>query len=152
MAVEATFSKYKKTNFKIGIIVLVGLGIWFGYDGHFNEKFEQKHTDEQGNPDSTMVFNQKAPPYMIGVGILIGVYFLVVKGKKVVADDNGITVGGKTIAYDSIEKVDKTHFESNGDFALTYKDESGQESDLKISNRTYDNLSAVLDEIVAKIS
>ena len=152
MAIEAPLSKYKKSNFKIGIFVLVGLAIWFAYDGYKNEDFIKKHSDENGQPDSTLVFNRKAPLGMVSIAVLIGLYLFAINGKKIVADENGLVVNKREIAYDSIQKIDKTHFDSKGYFVITYKDYQGGDADLKISDRTYDNLSAVLDEIVAKIS
>jgi len=56
------------------------------------------------------------------------------------------------IACDSIEKIDKTYFESKGYFVITYKDSQGGEVVRKLSNRTYDNMDAVLNELVMKIS
>lgn len=150
MAIEAPLSKYKKQNFLIIAAVLIGAGLWFAYDGYVNKKFIEKNTVD-GVPNSTLNFNRKAPPFMIGAGILLGVYFFVVKGKKLTADENELISGSVRIPYDAIEKVNKTNFDSKGYFILTYKD-NGQEKDLKVSDRTYDNLPAVLDHIVAKIS
>jgi len=152
MAIEAPLSKYKKNSFKIGIVILIGLAIWFAYDGYRNEKFIQKHTDQNGTPDSTLVFNRKSPPYLIGAAVLLGVYLFVIKGKKVVADENSLVIGRRQIAYDSIEKIDKTHFDSKGYFIITYKDYQGVDADLKLSDGTYDNLSEVLDKLIAEIS
>jgi len=152
MAIEAPLSKYKKNSFKIGIVVLVGLAIWFAYDGYRNEKFIKKHTDQNGAPDSTLIFNRKAPPYMIGAAVLLGVYLFAIKDKKVVADESSLIIGKRQIAYDSIEKIDKTHFDSKGYFVITYKDYQGVDADLKLGDGTYDNLPAILDELVAKIS
>ena len=75
-----------------------------------------------------------------------------IKDKKVVADESSLIVGKRQIAYDSIEKIDKTHFDSKGYFVVTYKDYQGVDANLTLSDRIYDNLSAILDELVAKIS
>ena len=152
MAIEAPLSKHKKNNFRIGIVVLVGLAIWFAYDGYRSEEFIKKHTDQNGKPDSTLVFNRKAPPYLVGAAVLLGVYLFAIKDKKVVADESSLIVGKRQIAYDSIEKIDKTHFDSKGYFVITYKDYQGVDASLTLSDRIYDNLSTVLDELVAKIS
>lgn len=152
MAIEAPLSKYKKNSFKIGIVVLVGLAIWFAYDGYRNEKFIKKHTDQNGVPDGTLVFNRKVPPYLAGAAVLLGLYLFAVKDKKVIAGQDSLIVGKRQIAYDSIEKIDKTHFDSKGYFVITYKDYQGVDADLKLSDRTYDNLPAILDELIAKIS
>ena len=152
MAIEAPLSKYKKNNFRIGIVILVGLAIWFAYDGYRSEEFIKRHTDQNGKPDSTLVFNRKAPPYLVGAAVLLGVYLFAIKDKKVVADESSLIVGKRQIAYDSIEKIDKTHFDSKGYFVVTYKDYQGADTSLTLNDRIYDNLSAVLDELVAKIS
>jgi hypothetical protein len=152
MAIEAPLSKYKKNNFRIGIVILVGLAIWFAYDGYRNEDFIKKHTDQNGKPDSTLTFNRKAPPYMVGVAVLLGVYLFAIKDKKVIAGQDSLIVGKRQIAYDTIEKIDKTHFDSKGYFVVTYKDYQGVDTNLTLSDRIYDNLSAVIDELVAKIS
>ncbi len=153
MAIEAPLSKFKKTNLKIFVVLLIGLGAWFAYDGYKNEKFIEEHTEEDGTMDSTLVFNKKSPPYFIAAGVLCGVYLFLIKNRKIIADENGIVINDKRkIAYDSIQQINKTHFDSKGHFTITYKNESGKEINCKINDRTYDNLSAVIDEIVGKIS
>lgn len=152
MAIEAPLSKFKKNNLKIFIVILIGMGIWFAYDGYKNEKFIEEHT-EDGKEDSTLVFNRKSPPYFIAAGVLCGVYLFLIKDRKIIADESGLVINDKLkIPYDSIQQINKTHFDSKGYFAITYKNESGKEINCKISDRTYDNLSAVVNEIVGKIS
>jgi len=151
MAIEAPFSQFKKNNKKIFIAVLLGLAVWFAYDGYLNKAFIEKHTKD-GAADSDLVINQRAPYFMVGAAVLLGISLFMVKDKKVIADDNNLITCRKTIPYDSIEKIDKTHFDAKGYFIITYKDDSGQETDLKLNDRTYDNLPAILDELVAQIS
>ncbi len=157
MAVEAPLSKFKKNNVKIFIVVLVGLAIWCIYDSYFNEKFIEEHTKgygtENAQPYGWLVVNRKAPPFLIGGAVALAVYLLIIKGRKLTTDDTGLTINGKIIiAYDKIERIDKTHFDAKGYFVITHVAEGGKETDLKLSDRMYDNLSAVLDELVAKIS
>ena len=151
MAVIAPFSKYKRNNFKIGILLCVLYAIWFAYDGYYNEKFKEKHTND-GVPDSSLAFNQKSPPYFIAAAVLLAAGLLFFKGKKIVAEENELILSNdKKIPYDSIEKIDKTYFDSKGFFILTYKDEQGSEVDIKISDRKFDNLQPILDLLVAKM-
>jgi len=150
MAIEAPLSSYKKKNTLIIAAVLIGIGAWFAYDGYKNQDFIDKHTVD-GVANSTLAFNRKAPPFMIGAGILMGIYFITIKGKKIIADESQLTCGKVNIAYDAIEKINKTHFDKRGFFIVTYS-QDGQSKNLKLSDRTYDNLGAVLDQIVSKIS
>lgn len=153
MAIEAPISRYKKNNLKIYIFVCIVFAVWFGYDGYFNEKFKAKHTDETGKPDSTLVFNQKSPPFFLGAAVLLAGYLFAITNRKITADENELLINHKQhIPYDSIEKIDKTYFDSKGFFIITYKNETGRQTDLKLSDRTYDNLGPVLDQLIAKIA
>lgn len=152
MSIEAPISKFTKTNFKIYIGVCVIAASWFGYDGYMNSGFKEKHTGSDGKPDSTLVFNQKAPPIFFGAAVLLGAYLFVIRSKKIVADENELIISAKEkIPYDSIEKIDKTHFGSKGYFIITYKDKEGNQTSRKISDKSYDNLAAVLEHLVTKI-
>ena len=153
MTLEAPTSKFKKTNLKIYIAFCIGLAIWFAYDGYLNEKFKQKYTNENGEPTASLVINQKAPPFLIGAAVLLGIYLFIIKNKKLVADEHELIFNPqKKIPYDSIEKIDKTYFEKKGFFIITYKDQKDHQVDLKMSDRQYDNLGLILDHLVAKIS
>ena len=160
MVIEATISKYKKNNIKIFIAVLILLAAWFTYDGYFNEKFIANHTDEIQNADviekkadDTLEFNRKAPPFLFAGALLLAGYLYMIKDIKITANENEIVLAkGKKIDYDSIQKINKTYFESKGYFTITYQQPDGQEIDCKLSNRKYDNLPAVLDHLVSKIS
>jgi hypothetical protein len=153
MAIEAPLSKFKKNNFKIAIAVCIGLAIWCAYDGYFNEEWIKEHTDANGNPETDLIVNRKAPVFLLGVAVLIGAYLSAIRNKKIIAGESELIISDKKrIPYDSIQRIDKTYFDSKGFFLVTYKDEDGNEISRKISDRTYDNLTAILDELVAKIS
>ena len=153
MAIEAPVSKFKKNNLKIFIVICVVLAAWFAYDGYFNEEFIKKNTDADGTPDSTLVFNQKAPPYLIGAAVLLAGYLFVISKKKVVAEENDLVINDKIkISYDSIQKIDKTNYDSKGFFIITYNEPNGSEANQKLSNRSYDDLTPVLEHLVGKIS
>lgn len=160
MAIEAPASKYKLKNLKIYIAACVVAAIVFGYDGYLSkyewskrQGFYQEHViDNDGKPDGTMVFNRNSPPVFLAVAVILAVRLAMIKNKKILADENGIDNGCKTITYDSIEKIDKTQFEPKGYFIITYKNGQAGETDLKISDRDYDNLQELLDHLVAKIS
>lgn len=161
MAIEAPISKYRRTNFIIYIGVCVIVAIIFGYDGYLSKykwsgrySFYKEHVlDNDGKPNSIMVFNQKSPPFFIGAAVLFGVYYLMIRNDKLIADENELIISGrKKIPYDSIEKINKTYFDKKGFFVITYKNESGREVSRKISDKRYGNLKAILDHLVAKIS
>ncbi|MBU1260082.1 MAG: hypothetical protein KJ757_07650 [Planctomycetes bacterium] len=152
MAVVAPFSQYKKTNHKIYILMLVVAAAWFAYDGYFSRKFKAKHTKD-GVADSTLVFHRKGPPYLLAGAVVIAVYSLIARNKKIVADEQELVLSAKEkIPYSSIESINKTNYDSKGYFIIAYKDSAGKELQKKISNRTFDNLDAVVELLVSKIT
>lgn len=153
MAIEAPISKFKKTNIKISIAVCIALVIWCVYDAHFNEEFIKKYTNDDGNATGWLVINRKAPPFLIGAAVLFGLYLFSLKDKKLLADENELVINNKkSISYDSIQQINKTYFEKKGFFVITYNDKGGSEVRLRLSDRKYDNLPAILEHLVAKIS
>jgi len=152
MSVVAPYSKYKKTNFKIVAGICLICTVWFFYDGYLNEKFIQKNSDENGNPNGTLVFNQKSPPVFLAIALCCAIGLFIVKNKKIILDENSLLLPNQTINCDSIEAIDKTFYDAKGFFTITYKNQKGEQNTLKISYKKYDNLTAVLDELVAKIS
>jgi hypothetical protein len=153
MAIEAPISKFKKTNIKICIAVCIGLVIWCVYDAYFNEGFIKKYTNDDGNASGWLVINRKAPPFLIGAAVLFGLYLFSLKDKKLLADENELVISNKkSISYDSIQQINKTYFEKKGFFVITYHDKGGSEARLRLSDRKYDNLTAILEHLVAKIS
>jgi hypothetical protein len=153
MTIEAPVSKIILTNLKIYIVVLLIIGVWFAYDGYVSSKFIEEHT-KNGAADGTLIFNKNAPLFVLGAIAVMVIYMFVIKSKKIIADDSQLIVSGKlSIPYDSIVKIDKTHFNTKGGFFLiTYKSGQNEEKQVKISNKRYDNLSAILDRLVEKIS
>lgn len=153
MTIEAPVSKFRIKNLIIYILILFAMGCWFAYDGYLNEKFIADHT-KNGKADSSLVFNQKGPFILLAAIAALTVYLFIIKNKKIIADDNQIIISKKlNIPYHSIEKIDKTHFnEKGGYFLITYKDNRNNEQQIKISDSKYDNLSAILDKLVEKIS
>ncbi len=151
MPAVATLGSYRKNSFKIYIGVFVALALWLAYDGYFNQKFIEEH-QENGKPNSTLTANRIAPFVFLPAALVLAIRWRMVKDKTIVADGKSLILAdGSKIAYDSIEKIDKTKFEKSGYFIVTYKDDSGKEASLKLSDRHYDNLEGVLAELVAAL-
>ncbi len=159
MAVEAPISKSKKANLKIYIAACVVFAVVFAYDGYLSKyqwshrsSFYEKHVKE-GQPDDTMIFNQIAPIFLVALAAVLMGRLWTLKGKKLLAEENELIISDKEkIPLDSIQKIDKTNFKSKGFFLITYKNKDGSEVNRKLSDRAYDDLEAVLDKLVEKIS
>ena len=151
MSIEAPLSKYRKHNLLLIAIMLTVAAVWFWYDGRYSQNFIAKHT-VNGVPDSTLNFNLKSPPYMLIAAAIIGVRLWMLKGKKIVAGDKELNYGKLTIPYDRIDSIDKTYFDKKGFFVIHYRDDNQQVMQLKLSDRGYDNLPAVLDYLTTKIT
>ena len=153
MVIEAPLSKYRRNNAFIYIAVCLAGAAWFAYDGYLSESFRQEHTDEQGVADLTMLFNRYSPPVLLLMAVGLGAHFYAVRGRKVVAEDDALVIAGKErIPYDSIEKIDKTHFEKKGFFTFTYTTGAGRSVRRKLIDREYDNLGPILDHLVEQIT
>jgi len=159
MAIEAPYSKYNKTNFKIGIGICIVAAIVFAYDGYVSKyewslrrSFYEEHVKDS-QPDGTMIFNQKSPVFLVAAAAVLAAWYWTSKSRKLLADENELVISNKKrIPYDSIQKIDKTYFEKKGFFVITFKDKDGREAIRRLNERTYDNLAAILDHLVAKIS
>ena len=159
MAIEAPISKHQKKNLKLYAVFCIVFAIVFGYDGYLS-KYEwsrrRSFYDENvidGKPNETMIFNQYAPIALIIGAAWFALRHQMIKNRKLVADEEGLVFSdGAKIAYDAIEKIDKTHFSKKGVFVITYKNSGGREIDRRISDRNYDGLEAVLELLVSKIS
>jgi hypothetical protein len=158
MAIEAPISKSKKNNLKIYAAACIIFAIVFAYDGYLSKyqwshrrSFYEKHTKE-GRPDDTMIFNRTAPIFLVALAAVLTGRLQAFKDKKLLAGENELVISDKEkIPYASIQKIDKTSFNSKGFFIITYKNKDGDEVSRKISDRTYDNLAAILNKLVAKI-
>jgi hypothetical protein len=153
MALEAPISKARKSNLKIYTGFCLVFAVVFAYDGYLSKyewsrrrSFYEEHVID-GKADDKMIFNQVAPFFLAAGAVGFVVRLRTIRDKKLTADENELLINGaEKIPYESLQKIDKTHFESKGFFVLTYKDEQGREVDRKLSDRNYDNL------LVAKIS
>jgi hypothetical protein len=148
MAVVATGSKYNRNTGYIMMAACLAIAGWFLYDGWFNKNFQEEHTVD-GKPDISLQLNRTWIPI---VAVLVGLYkgfsSVRIKSKRVVADEEKITIDtGKSISYSDVTQIDKRFFEKEGYFVITFK-EDGAERTVKLSDRNYDNLGMVLDEVV----
>jgi hypothetical protein len=147
---------------------------WSGRYGFYKKNV----LDNDGKPTPTMNFNRKSPPFFLAGAVLFAVYLYLLKDKRLIADENELVISSKKrISYDSIQQIDKTHFRARnekrkfvgnpdgkvevqedsspppeGYFIITYKNKNGKKINYKISDRKYDNLPAVLEHLVAKIT
>jgi hypothetical protein len=152
MDIVGPVSGHRKNTLVLYLVMLIAFGIWCTYDGYFNTAFIAKHT-EDGRPNQNLVFNRYAPLAMVGGAAIMGMWLFRIRGIKVVATATELIVSGQPgIPYDSIEQIDKTHFEKKGFFVITYKTDGGTEASVRLDDRHYDNLGPILDRLVEKIS
>lgn len=151
-AIEAPISKYSRNSLIIGIVVMIVFGLWCIYDGYFNQTFIDKNTDEQGQPMSNLVFNQKAPIILFICAGLAGLRWMLIRKRKIQAIETELVINEKLrIPYAAIEQIDKTHFDKKGFFDVTYTQE-GKLVTRRLDGRKYDHISPILDHLVQQIS
>jgi len=111
MSIEAPISKHKKSTLVLCIAGCIAGVLWCTYDGYVSKNFIAQHTDKDGNPDSSLIFSRQAPPYFVGVGIMLGAYLFAIRKRKIIADKTELVINGKEkISYESIEQINKTHY------------------------------------------
>lgn len=153
MDIEAPLSRHSKNFLIIVIVFFVGFAGWTAYDGFFRASYIKEHTGENGEPDSTLVFNQKAPPYLLALAGLAGLRLFQVRKRKIVAMEKAVVINQRTqIAYDAIQQIDKTYFEKKGFFDVSYTDTDGNLRKYRFDDRKYDNMKAILGHLVEQIS
>jgi hypothetical protein len=153
MAIEAPLSRHSKNSLIIAIVALLAFAAWTVYDGFYSEAFKNEHTGEDGQPDSTLLFNRTAPPFLFALAGLAGLRLFLVRQRKIIAQESDLVIDGKTsIAYDAIQQIDKTHFEKKGFFVVSYTDAQGKLRKQRFDDRKYDNMKEVLGHLVAQIS
>ena len=160
MSISAKYSSYKLGNLKIAAFVLVAFSIWCVYDGYYSESFIEKHTEtielEDGTtvekPDHTLIFCQKFPFVGFPMAAIAVFAFITKRNKQILADSDGLILscGGK-ISYDTIQEIDHTEYDTKGNFTVKYNS-GGKQKSLKLSNKTWDELDKVLDELISKMS
>ena len=149
MAVEVTGSKYTcKINYLIAV-ACVAAALYCIYDGWINKKFQEKYTLEDGTPDVTLQINRYWLPIICGVAMVYLVVTSVrLRSKNITADEEGLVLStGKKIPYKNIKQIDKRYFEKKGHFTIEHE-EQGRKEKLKLTDRHWDGLGALLDEIV----
>lgn len=161
MDIVAPVSKQKKSNLKLYIAACIVAAVVLAYDGYLSRykwsyrySFYEEHVlNNNGVPDGTMRFNQVVAPVLGVAAVLLALRLWMLKDKKLTARETALILGnGQQIPYDSIERIDKTHFDSKGFVVVNYRSGADNESRLKLDTRDYDNLSAVLDRLVEKIT
>jgi hypothetical protein len=146
MAIEAPVSRYKTNTLLIGIAICVGLSLWCAYDGYLSKTFKDAHPE-------WWVTNRAAPFFLLPIAAVLAVRWYAIRDRKLIANDSELVFPGKArIAYDAIESIDKTYFDNKGFFTIFYKQAGGPETKRKLSDRDYDNLPALLDHLIAKIT
>lgn len=104
-------------------------------------------------PDGIMLFNRISPLVFMAVALILVASFWRCKGDRVVAEENELILSGRErISYDAVERIDKTHFQKKGFFTVVYRANGDTEVTRKLSDRQYDNLGAILDHLVSKIT
>jgi len=159
MEIVAPCSKHKKKNLIIYISACLLFGLFFAYDGYLSQyewsmrhSFYEKHVVD-GEPDDTMIFNRRAPLFLAALAVVLAVRLIIVSNKKAVAKENELIINNKEkIPYNRIQKIDKTYFKKKGYFTITYDSDNTQPREHTIRDKDYDNLSAILERLVEKIS
>ncbi len=144
MAIEATGSVYtRNTRLLIAGICLFAAAYFF-YDGWINKEFQETKSEFD------VQFNRYVPIPLMIICIGSAVWGFIGAGKKIVLTDEGLTINdGTMIPFSAMTHIDTREFKEKGHYTIGYE-QDGQKKALKLSDRVYDNLGVLKDELVAK--
>lgn len=150
MAVVAQGSKFSRNNALIIAVVCLLAAAWFGYDGWIGPYKDKQLEESGGKVTANLLFNRFVPIPLV----LIAAYSLAsaarIGKRKIAADEQGLTIDAKPIiTYDTIKQIDKRYFQKEGHFSVEYSTGSTIRQ-LKLSDRKYDNLGPLLDELITR--
>jgi len=150
MAIEATGSKFSRNNNLITFFFCLAVALYFGYDGWFGSYRDEQLKENDGKPTVDLLVNMYAPIPLGAFALYSLIAALRIPSRKIIAGQQGLEFSsGKHIDYDSIQQIDKRHFEKKGVFTIDYEDQDKMSRE-KFSYRSYDNLALLLDEIIRR--
>lgn len=149
MAVEALPSKFTMRWNTMCALMMFGMAVWFFYDGHYNQEYIKKHTNEDGTPMLDLKINRSWGPAGCA---LTGLYFIYItwgmSRKKISVDEKGITFSdGKNIPLDSLTRIDKSKFKTKGKLLIEYE-AGGKTEQIILKDTVYDGINSLLQEIL----
>ena len=87
------------------------------------------------------------------VATIIGIVFLINRGKKISADANSFTTpGGTTIPFDSVYRIDKRKWKYKGLAYAHYTDADGKKQKAALDDLKYGGTDKILDRLLANFS
>lgn len=174
--IVATAGTYYRVTRYVITAVMIGLGLWFGYDGFFGypkhnriaKELEQQKADAQTEEEKTAlqtkivehgkahtdtdIFVQKLlffalPP--LGIA-LIARWIYISRGAYRLTRDNVLHVPGHPpVPLDSITEIDKRQWDRKGIAYISYELKNGQKGTLRLDDFVYQR--EPTDEIFKRI-
>ena len=128
--------------------MLLGLGLWFLYDGYVAKKYPHKPFSENINQWFTWAINCIGPFILIPVGLVFLVWGIVILRRVLVADADGIGyVGKQKLAWSDVGSVDASQLKAKQILILEYGDAGRMKLDSwKLDN--YQKLVALIEQHV----
>jgi len=137
MAVSCGLGSGRRNRWLMMIVLCLAFAGWCFYDGWVKQEAEY------------VGFNRTATVVLAVLAAGLFVALLVLKSRRLVADEQGIRLGGKTIAWDAFTEADDKDL-SKGILVLTYKSTSeGQAQRLVLDEYNLSRFDDLLDEIAA---
>jgi len=119
------------------LVVLAGMGCWFGYDGYVKypsktpmELYAEAHNGEQAKDEAVArKFYDEAVPRQkefmalcLVAATLVGLHLLAIVRTKVEFDDDGFTWNGRRYAYGDVKATDRSKWSKKGIAVVELKD------------------------------
>lgn len=139
MAVSCGLASQRRNRWLILLVLFGGFSVWHLYDGFVSDKYKDEPSD--------LKFNQVGGVVLSVMTLGLVVALLVLNGKSLRADQQGISYGGKSIPWSDFTEAQDQQL-SKGLLTLLYKSDSDQQPrKLLLDDYKLSNFEALLDEI-----
>ena len=139
MAVSCGLTSQRRNRWLILIVLFGAFSVWLLYDGFVSDKYKDEPSDLKFNQVGGVVLS------VVTLGLVIGL--VVLNGRSLRADQQGISCGGKLIPWSDFTEAQDQQL-SKGLLTLLYKSDPGQQpKKLLLDDYKLSNFEALLDEI-----
>jgi len=148
MSVIATGSKYTQKTFYMYIVGSMAFGLYYFYDAWFDTAYR---AEQLKLGDGVATPNLNFGRYIIIPLAILSIYWFINIKKsqklKIEATDAGLQVDANTfVSYDDFVHIED-RFKTKGFIVVAYMD-NGIQKEVKLSDRKYDGLGLLKDELV----
>jgi len=128
----------------------VGPAAFASFEIDENRVVRVDRLEVQREPSESDIRNQKVLALVLAViGLVVLVHFVRIVRARIVLDEAGLTIGGRTIGWDAMESLDTGKLKEKGWVTLSYRQNTGQEI-IRLDSYALDRFDDILATICTR--